>query len=123
MQRYTKTHEWIVPERDGTIAVGITPFAMSVIGQIVGIWFAPTGQHLCAGEPCVALESAKVVCDVTAPVAGVVTSINMELNESFASLNRAPESTWIFRLRPAASSDIDELLDVQAYRSLIRTPT
>jgi glycine cleavage system H protein len=60
------------------------------------------------------------VSDVYAPVAGTVVEVNTTLADSPQQLNEDPYGDgWICVLEPHRVSDVEALMDAEAYRQLI----
>jgi len=117
--RYTKTHEWLRAEDDGTMTVGITDFAQQHLGDIVFIELPQVGDRVAAGAAAIVIESVKAAADVNIPVAGVITDVNSALVDAPETINSDPmEAGWILKLQPDDSGDTSELLDQAAYDSL-----
>ncbi|WP_428683286.1 glycine cleavage system protein GcvH [Sphingopyxis sp.] len=114
---YTEEHEWI--DVDGDVAtVGITDFAQSQLGDIVFVEVPDTGADLSAGGDAAVVESVKAASDVYAPVDGVVTEGNAQLEEDPALVNSDPEGEgWFFRMTLADKSQLDGLMNAQAYKA------
>ncbi|MEK7875059.1 MAG: glycine cleavage system protein H, partial [Pseudomonadota bacterium] len=70
--KYTKSHEWVKPEADGTVAVGITHHAQEMLGDLVFIETPAVGRKLKQGEQCAVAESVKAAADIYAPLSGEV---------------------------------------------------
>ncbi len=117
---YTKNHEWVRSEDDGTVTVGITNHAQQLLGDLVYVECPEVGRELEAGEACAVVESVKAASDVYAPMAGEVIEINDQLADSPESINQdAYGDGWLFKLQPDDDSALDGLLDVQAYAELL----
>jgi len=117
--RYTKTHEWLRAEVDGTMTVGITDFAQQQLGDIVFIELPQVGDRVAAGDAAIVIESVKAAADVNIPVAGVITDVNSALVDAPETINSDPmQAGWILKLQPDDSGDATELLDQAAYDSL-----
>ena len=117
--RYTRTHEWIRPEADGTMTVGITEFAQEHLGDIVYVELPDIGRQVTAGEAAIVIESVKAAADVNIPVAGEIVDANAALSDAPEMVNQDPmQSGWIVRLRPENPDDFSELLDQSAYESV-----
>ena len=71
--KYTRSHEWIRTESDGTITVGITDHAQELLGDLVFIELPEVGKTLAAEQEAAVVESVKAASDVYAPVAGTIT--------------------------------------------------
>ncbi|TMG85590.1 MAG: glycine cleavage system protein GcvH, partial [Betaproteobacteria bacterium] len=77
--KYTESHEWVRPEADGTITIGITDHAQEALGDLVFIELPAVGRAAKAGEAIAVVESVKAASDIYAPVAGEVVAVNAEL--------------------------------------------
>ena len=116
--KYTKSHEWVKQEADGTITVGITDHAQEALGDIVFLELPEPGRPVKAGEECAVVESVKAASDVYSPLAGVVTGGNAELASAPELINQDPYGKgWMVRLKPADPSAIGALLDAAAYQA------
>lgn len=117
--RYTKDHEWI--RLDGDIAtVGITDFAQGELGDIVFVDIPTEGETLAAEEVFGSVEAVKTVSDLYLPVAGEIVEINADIDGQPDLVNTDPYGAgWMVRIKVASVSDVDALLDVDAYRSLV----
>ena len=113
--KYTKSHEWIRTESDGTITVGITEHAQDLLGDRVFIDLPEVGKTLAAHQEAVVVESVKAAADVYAPVAGTVTEVNSAVADAPESVNQDAFAAWMFKMKPANAADLDSLLDAAAY--------
>lgn len=114
---YTKTHEWVRRNEDGTQTVGITDHAQAQLGDMVFVELPEVGRILPAAEECAVVESVKAASDVYSPVAGEVLEVNDALTEKPELINQEPYGAgWIFRMQPGES--LDDLLDAAAYAAL-----
>ena len=116
--KYTKSHEWVRNEGDGTVSVGITDHAQELLGDLVFVELPEVGTQLTAGDECAVVESVKAASDVYSPLDGEVTEANEALADSPEAINEAPYDNWIFRLRLSNPAQLDELLDAEAYAAL-----
>ncbi|MEN8175584.1 MAG: glycine cleavage system protein GcvH [Pseudomonadota bacterium] len=114
--KYTKSHEWVKDNGDGTVTVGITDHAQDLLGDLVFVELPDVGTTLEQGGECAVVESVKAASDVYAPVSGDVTEVNEELGGAPETINESPyEGGWLFRLKLANAGDLDGLLDADAY--------
>jgi glycine cleavage system H protein len=119
--RYTRSHEWVRREDDGTVTIGISEHAQDALGELVYVELPKVGRSLAAGETFGVVESVKAVSDVYAPVAGEVTAVNDALSNAPETINSDPyEGGWIMRLRPADPADVDALLDEAGYDEVLK---
>jgi glycine cleavage system H protein len=118
MTRYfTDEHEWI--DVDGNSAtVGITDYAQGQLGDIVFVETPDAGKSLTKGGDAAVVESVKAASDVYAPVSGTVTEGNPALADDPALVNSDPEGEgWFFKLTLADPSELDGLMDADAYKA------
>ena len=113
--KYTKSHEWIRAEGDGTITIGITEHAQDLLGDLVFVELPEVGKVLAAEQEAAVVESVKAASDVYAPVAGTVTEINAAVTSAPESVNADAYAAWLFKMKPANVADLDALLDAAAY--------
>ena len=117
--KYTKSHEWLRQEADGTVTVGITDHAQDQLGDVVFVQFPEPGRRVKRGENCAVVESVKAASDIPAPVAGEIIAVNAALADAPEKLNREPYSAWLFRMKPADPSELTRLLDAAAYSNAV----
>ncbi len=117
--KYTASHEWVKTEADGTISIGITQHAQELLGDMVFVEAPAVDRHLKAREECAVVESVKAAADVYAPVSGIVTEVNGELDSSPENINNDPYAAWMFKMKPDNAADIDALMDAAAYQAVV----
>jgi glycine cleavage system H protein len=114
---YTEEHEWIRVEGDEA-TVGITDFAQGQLGDIVFVELPEAGRQVTKGGEAAVVESVKAASDVFAPVDGEVTEPNSALGDDPSLVNSDPEGEgWFFRLRLADPTQLDGLMDADAYKA------
>lgn len=118
--KYTKSHEWLRAESDGTYTVGITDHAQDLMGDMVYVELPEVGKKLTAGKETAVVESVKAASDVYAPVSGEVVAVNSALGDSPETVNKDPYGAgWMFRLKTANAAELKGLLDAGAYEALV----
>lgn len=116
--KYSKSHEWVKEEADGTVLVGLTDYAQSELGDLVFVNLPQEEDRLEAGEAFADVESVKAVSDVFSPVSGVVVEVNEELADAPEMMNKDPYGAWL--IRAGEISGQEELLDAEAYEAFIK---
>jgi glycine cleavage system H protein len=117
---YAETHEWIRNEGDGTATVGITEHAQELLGDLVYIELPPLHEPVRAGKECAVVESVKAASDIYSPVSGVIIAVNETLADSPELVNQSAfEDGWIFRIRMADPSELERLMDADAYQEMV----
>ncbi|WP_456405413.1 glycine cleavage system protein GcvH [Thiolapillus sp.] len=116
--KYTKSHEWVRDEGDGTVSIGITDHAQELLGDLVFVELPEIGAQLSAGDECAVVESVKAASDIYSPLDGEVVAANETLADTPEAINEDPYANWIFKLKPSNPAQLDELLDAAAYAAL-----
>ncbi|MCK4704860.1 MAG: glycine cleavage system protein GcvH [Gammaproteobacteria bacterium] len=118
--RYTKSHEWIRDEGDGTVTIGITDHAQELLGDLVFVELPEVGADLTVGDACCVVESVKAASDVYAPLTGEVLEVNEVLADSPEIINdSAFDDGWLFKIQLASEVELEELMDAEAYEAEI----
>jgi len=118
--KYTKSHEWVQSQPDGSVTVGITHHAQELMGDMVYVDLPKAGDKVTAGKECGVVESVKAASDVYAPVSGEVTEANAALSDAPETVNKdCYGAGWMFRIKPANPADLGSLLDAKAYEALV----
>lgn len=73
--KYSKEHEWLRKEADGTYTVGITEHAQELLGDMVFVDLPDVGATVAAGDDCAVAESVKAASDIYAPVSGEIVAV------------------------------------------------
>jgi glycine cleavage system H protein len=117
--RYTSDHEWI--RADGKfVLIGITDYAQSELGDIVFVEVPAIGTKIEKGKSFGTIEAVKAVSDLFAPISGEIVESNSEVKDHPEIVNKDPYGKgWIIKIVPSDISEIQSLLDVQAYKSQI----
>ena len=118
--QYTKEHEWLRREDDGTVTIGITDHAQSALGDLVYVELPDVGQELDLDGEMAVVESVKAASDVYAPISGTVTAVNEELADDPEKINADPYGDgWIVKMQPAADADESGLMSPDDYQALL----
>lgn len=116
---YTKDHEWLRRESDGSVTIGITEHAANALGDLVYVELPEVGQDVDAGGEMAVVESVKAASDVYAPVSGSVTAVNEDLSDEPEKINADPYGDgWIVRMS-AADLDDGDLMSPDDYQQLL----
>ena len=119
MLKYTEEHEWLKLDGD-EVTVGITEHAAEQLGDLVFVELPEEGITVAKGDEIVTIESVKAASDITAPLDGVITEVNPAIVENPALVNADPlEDGWFFKMTLADPSELDGLMDEDAYVKFI----
>lgn len=121
---YTREHEWLRLEGDGTATVGITHHAQEELGDIVYVELPAPQTAFAANEPIGSVESVKAVSEIFCPVAGVVTEVNPILENAPERINDDPYGEgWFLRFRLESEDALQSLLSAADYAAALTGET
>ncbi|MGB5942406.1 MAG: glycine cleavage system protein GcvH [Leeuwenhoekiella sp.] len=116
--KYTKDHEWVRIEGD-TATVGITDFAQGELGDIVYVEVETVDETLDREEVFGTVEAVKTVSDLFLPLSGEIIEFNETLESQPELVNEDPYGQgWMIKIKFSDSSELEDLLDAQAYEAL-----
>ncbi len=117
--KFTEEHEWLKPEGD-VVVVGITAHAAEALGEIVFVELPEADTDVSKDDDAVVIESVKAASDILAPLDGTIVEVNEALVENPGLINEDPqEAAWFFKMKLNDPSEMDALLDEDAYKALI----
>ncbi|WP_281018055.1 MULTISPECIES: glycine cleavage system protein GcvH [unclassified Minwuia] len=118
-RKYTKDHEWIEVS-GGEATIGISDYAQDQLGDVVYVDLPDVGQQVEKGAEAAVIESVKAASEVYAPASGEVTARNDALDDNPALVNESAESDgWFYRMKLSNMSDLDGLMDAEAYAAFV----
>ncbi|MGE4428926.1 MAG: glycine cleavage system protein GcvH [Solirubrobacteraceae bacterium] len=116
--QYHSAHDWARIDGD-TAVFGITWYAQNALGEVVFFDPPEVGSTVAKDESYAELESVKAVSDVIAPLSGEVIEVNAVLTDDGdgpEAVNDDPYGAgWLVKVRLSDTSEIDSLLDRDAY--------
>lgn len=118
--KFTKSHEWLRVESDGTATIGITDYAQNALGDLVFVGLPDVGKDLAQGDEGATLESVKAASEVHMPVSGTVVETNAVLSDDPAKVNADPLGAgWFLKIKPTKPGEADALMDQAAYDKFV----
>ncbi|PDH40663.1 MAG: glycine cleavage system protein H [Rhodothermaeota bacterium MED-G19] len=118
--KYTNDHEWVKLE-DDIAYVGITDFAQGELGDIVYVEIETLNDNIEMGEVFGTVEAVKTVSDLFMPISGEIIEINEKLESEPELVNNDPYGDgWMVKIKCDNISQLDDLLDLEAYDSLTK---
>jgi len=117
--RYHREHDWALID-DEEAVLGITWFAQDALGELVHFEPPQEGQAITKDSTYGEVESVKAVSDVIAPLSGEVLEVNARVVGAPETVNEGPYGDgWLVRIRMSDPSEVDTLLDAEAYKSFL----
>lgn len=113
--RYNDSHEWHKLEGE-SVTLGLSRFAIDELTDVTFIELPEVGEQVDAGSAIGEVESVKATSEIYTGVSGKVTAVNEEVVEDPSILNEDPyEKGWLLKIEPADPSELDNLMDGEAY--------
>ena len=114
--KYTKSHEWVRTEEDGSVSIGITDHAQELLGDLVFVELPEVGTEMSAEDAVCVVESVKAASDVYMPISGEVLEVNEALADAPETINDSPyDDGWLIRVKPSSPDELDDLMDADSY--------
>jgi glycine cleavage system H protein len=113
-RRYTAGHIWLREQSGGIWQVGITKFALRMLGDPVEIDFeVKPGEQVATGQVIGWVEGFKAVSDLFAPIPGKFVQANPALDEDIELIHSSLyDRGWLYKIQGAPG---DDCFDVQGY--------
>ena len=112
---YSESHEYVKVEGNEAY-IGITDYAQHELGNVVYVDMPNVDDELVAGEEFGAVESVKAASDLLAPVSGIVTAVNDDLEDNPEHINQDAFASWIVKVKLTNKDELNQLMDVNAYK-------
>jgi len=117
--KYTREHEWLKDNGDGTATIGITDFAQGELGDIVYVELEEPGFEFSKDDVFGTVEAVKTVSELFAPVDGEIIEVNEELEDEPEKVNDdAFGAGWMVKINIKDPSQLDELLTADEYEEI-----
>ena len=117
--RYHPEHDWARIEGD-TATLGITWYGQDALGELVHYEPPDVGATLTKDGAYGEVESVQAVSDLIAPLGGEVLEVNATLSDDPEKVNEDPYGEgWLVKVKLSDPSELDQLLDVDAYKALL----
>ncbi len=118
--KYTREHEWIRDNGDGTVTVGVTDFAQNELGDIVFVEIDKVGESVDKDDTFGTVEAVKTVSELYMPLSGEILEWNEALEDEPELINEDPYGKgWMIKIKMSDPAQIEELLTVDAYNEII----
>ncbi len=118
--KYTKSHEWVRSEEDGSVTIGISDHAQELLGDLVFVELPEVGTEMSAEDAACVVESVKAASDVYMPISGEVIAVNENLADAPETINDSPyDDGWLIQVKPSNPDELDDLMDSDSYEAEI----
>lgn len=117
--KYTREHEWVRDNGDGTATVGVTDFAQGELGDIVFVELEEEGFECEKDESFGTVEAVKTVSELFAPVSGEIAATNERLEDEPELVNDDPYGDgWMVKISMSDPSELEELMSPDEYEEI-----
>ena len=121
MKYYTEDHEWVEVNGDEA-TIGISEYAADELGEVSYVELPEEDDDFIIGDRLGEVESEKSTSDIYSPISGTVSAVNEALADDPELINESPEDKgWICKLVNIDSTELDDMMDEEAYQRYIAT--
>ena len=114
---YSREDEWVRIEGEEAL-IGITDYAQQQLGDVVFVELPEVNSDLSVGQAFGVIESVKAVSDLFAPITGVVSGVNGELEDRPEAVNESCyEDGWMIKVTGYQNEEFDTLMNCQEYQA------
>jgi glycine cleavage system H protein len=119
--RFTPEHLWV--RTDGERAqIGLSDYGQHALGEVIAVELPGMGERIERGATFGELESVRTVQELVAPISGVVTAVNEDLDDHADLLNEDPyHEGWLIEVKMGDESELDDLIPVEEYEESLST--
>ena len=117
--KFSKSHEWVKFNEDGTAYVGISDHAQEALGDLVFINLPEVDSSYDEGDVFSDVESVKASSEIFMPVSGTVCEINEELVDAPELVNQDANENWFIKITDISGGD--DLMTEEEYESYLET--
>ncbi|MCC6464217.1 MAG: glycine cleavage system protein GcvH [Planctomycetes bacterium] len=120
--RYLETHEWGRLEKDGSVTVGITDFAVDQLNDLTFVDLPEVGDKVEKGVAFGEIESVKAVSDLISPVSGEITAVNDTVSDDdFSALKKdAFGKGWLIKVKPSDAKELNAAKSLADYEKQLK---
>ena len=116
--KYSDRHEWVRHTSNGNYRIGLTPFALDLLGEIVYFELPQEGECFSSNDPIGIVEAVKAATDIFTPVSGEVVSVNEDLLKDPKMIEASPyDEGWLLEFIPDdhTAKDFESLMSADSY--------
>jgi glycine cleavage system H protein len=119
--RFTSEHLWV--RTDGERAqIGLSDYGQHALGEVIAVELPEMGERIERGATFGELESVRTVQELVAPISGVVTAVNEDLDDHAELLNEDPyHEGWLIEVKMGDEAELDDLIPVEEYEESLST--
>jgi len=117
--KFTQEHEW-VSVKDGIATIGISEYAKNALGDLVFVELPSVGDKFKAGDNFAVVESVKTASEIYSPFSGEVVEVNTPISDNPEIMKNSLEEGWIIKLKIEDDSNVDKLMDEEAYKEFLK---
>jgi glycine cleavage system H protein len=115
--KYTNDWLWVMPESADTVKIGFTDYAQAAMGPIWSIDINPAGTPVNRGFTFGFVQGEDTMdLNLTAPVSGIILSVNQEILKDFSLINSSPYVRgWLVEVKISHPEELNLLLTAAQY--------
>lgn len=113
--KFSEDHLWVRVD-ETRVQVGLSEYGQADLGEVIAIEIPDVGDEIERGEAFGEIESTRTVVELVAPVSGVVTAINSDLEEHPILVNEDPlREGWLVEVELNDEGELEDLMEPEEY--------
>jgi len=117
--RFSDDHLWVRADGERT-TIGLSESGQRSLGGIIAAELPEVGEELEQGEPFGELESTRTVQELIAPVTGIVSAVNVDLEGTPGLVNEDPyHDGWLVEVELRDEKELDDLMGADEYEEFV----
>ncbi len=120
MKYYSEDHTWV--EINGEEAtIGLSEYLSEELGEVTFVELPADEEDFIIGDRLGEIEALQDSQEIYSPISGTVSQVNEFLADEPTLINDSPEDKgWLCRLINFDSSELDDMMNEEAYRKYLR---
>ena len=115
--QYTSDHLWVRHVKDNLYRIGVTFDYLDRLAAVNIVELPEAGRAIKQGDSIAVLESSKAAIEISSPLTGIITKINVNVVSDPELVNRSPmEDGWLLEIEVNQLDCLDNLLSEEEYR-------
>ena len=115
--QYTSDHLWVRHVKDNLYRIGVTFDYLDRLAAVNIVELPEAGRAIKQSDSIAVLESSKAAIEISSPLTGIITKINVNVVSDPELVNRSPmEDGWLLEIEVNQLDCLDNLLSEEEYR-------
>ena len=116
---FSEDHLWVRVDGDRA-QIGLSDNGQKLLGEIIAAELPEVGERIERGVQFGELESTRTVQELIAPLSGLVSAVNSDIESSPALVNEDPyQDGWLVEVEVSDERELDDLMRAEDYEEFV----